>query len=448
MRASKASFREVVSLILIGAIIRAKRKQSLHSRSLKKDSMWVASTQILAATGQLAGIRILTEVLSPSTFGELSLWLGAILLMASGLANPTMQALLKFYPASSQKNQQDIVRTVAARQLVKLVLWIAPVLMPILAAAIYFSWASGASMALVGALIAVEMVRMQYMAILNAIREHKVYGIWSVLDAWGRPIAAWLLVNYFGENINIVLTAFFLASTGLLFWVRQWVPDSGDRNHPSYEELSSRFWRYTLPLLPLGVIGWISGMADRYLLGALMNTRDVGIYVAIYGLVSRPMLMISTMAETSIRPVYYDSVTRGDAVAARKYLLMWSSVVLLAAIAMSILLSLLHQQIAHLFLGPDFREGSHLMFWIAIGYGCLALYHIPARICLAHDAPHFVTITEMIGALLSVAVGFIFINAYGLVGAAIAIPFYYGAQLIISIFFAIQAVNRKSLVTS
>ena len=81
------------------------------------------------------------------------------------------------------------------------------------------------------------------------------------------------------------------------------------------------------------------------------------------------------------------------------------------------------------------------MPWIAAGYGLLALYHISVRVCLAHDAPRAVTLTEAVGAILAVAIGFILIRSYGVFGAAVAVPIYCGIQLVVSVGLAVRSVR-------
>jgi O-antigen/teichoic acid export membrane protein len=179
------------------------------------------------------------------------------------------------------------------------------------------------------------------------------------------------------------------------------------------------------------------------MIGGLLSAQSVGLYAAVYGLASRPMLMLSSIAETSIRPVYYSAVMRNDFQESRKYLITWFAIVFCAGTALCALLSLYHHEVATLLLGPNFREGSYLMPWIAGGYVLFALYHIAVRVCLAHDAPHIVTVTEAGRALLALAIGFVFIKMYGVYGAAIAVPVYCGVQLASSVYLARRSMRSR-----
>src|SRR5262249_20171025 len=107
------------------------------------------------------------------------------------------------------------------------------------------------------------------------------------------------------------------------------------------------------------------------------------------------------------------------------------------------LLTIFHQQLADVLLGPEFREGSFLMPWIGAAYVLLGLYHVAARGRQAHEGRGPVTLTETIGALLAVVIGFSLIRAYGIWGAAAGVPLYYGMQLIMASYFAFSSIGTR-----
>jgi O-antigen/teichoic acid export membrane protein len=291
-------------------------------------------------------------------------------------------------------------------------------------------------------------MRLLRTTVMNASSQHHRYGIWQVGEAWGRPLLAYVATIWWGVHAEVVLGAFIVTSLALYGFLgyspdsRSAVTHSRDFNEG---DLLRKFQTYGWPLIPLGLVGWISGMADRYMIGGMLSAENVGMYAAAYGLASRPLLMLSSIAETSIRPLYYSAIVRNDLPASRKYLVTWFAVVSVAGTAVCLLFALFHEEVAALLLGPRFREASYLMPWIAAGYGLLALYHISARVCLGNDAPQAVTVTETAGALLAVVIGFVFIQAYGLWGAAVAVPVYYGVQFLGSVWLAVRSVRVRQL---
>ena len=97
-----------------------RNKIEMTGRSLLSEGAWLTGLQGLAVLGQLTGVRLLTEILPPAVFGEFSLWLGIVALAAAGLVNPTMQAMLRYYPEYALQGNGGLVKTVAREQLAKI----------------------------------------------------------------------------------------------------------------------------------------------------------------------------------------------------------------------------------------------------------------------------------------------------------------------------------------
>jgi O-antigen/teichoic acid export membrane protein len=411
---------------------------TIRNNSLLSDGAWLTGLQGLAAAGQLVGIRLLTGILPPAIFGEFSLWLGVVVLAASGLANPVMQAMLRYYPEYALQGNGELVKSVACRQLFRIVSWTIPAFLAGGVAVLALGWANWLVLGLLTALVAVEIVRMQGTALLNATRAHRSYGIWAVVEAWGRPGLAWGLVKWMGASTAVVLAGFLLASVCAWAAMRRFVPRGQPRIVPVAEQsaLVSRFWQYTLPLLPLGLLGWVSGMADRYMIGAILSPADAGLYVAIYGLASRPMLMFSSIVETTIRPAFQSALVEGDNRRAHDYLRKWVVMAALGSLLAIALAWVGHSWLAHLLLGEQYRSVSGLLPWIVGGYALLALSDISTRVCYAHSASDRVLLIVLAGSVSALLFGYFNIRAFGLLGAAIAVPLYYGAQLVTSFSFS------------
>jgi O-antigen/teichoic acid export membrane protein len=244
-----------------------------------------------------------------------------------------------------------------------------------------------------------------------------------------------------GVDADVVLAAFIVTSVALYFLLKRKLVGPSAAVQPAREEMErlfQEFRSYTRPLIPIGLIGWTSNMADRYMIGGLLSSKEVGTYVAVYGLASRPTLMLSSIAETAIRPAYYEALRRQSG-ASKKYIGAWFLISGFGSAALWAGFALFHEEVASLLLGPAFRDGAYLAPWIAAGYGLLALVHITTRVCFAHDATKSVLLSEATGAVLSVVVGFPMIYFYGLEGAAMAVPVYFGMQLLLSAYLARRA---------
>lgn len=415
------------------------------ARGLTSDIFSLGTSQVVAVLGQLVGIRLLTEVLTPAVFGEISLLLGVAGLVTSTLINPTLQTLLRYYPAYVESRSPSFVKEVAVKNIWRTAKFALPISLPLLVTAFLFHWVTLVDVLLISALVGVDGVRMFQTTIMNATSQHTRYGVWQIGEAWGRPLVAYVAVIIVGVGTETVLTA-FIATSAVLYAALSRNPPAPTVAVPphgeSEDELLRNFRTYARPLIPLGLIGWISGMADRYMIGGLLSAKDVGAYAAVYGLASRPMLMLSNVAENAIRPAYQTAIERRHPAKSKQYLSVWAAVVLFGGGTFCAFLAFYHGEVAHVFLGPEFQEASYLAPWIAAGYTTLAAYHIAARVCLAHDATWPVSIAEAAGAAMSIAIGFTFIYAFGLPGAAAAVPVYFSLQLLIASYFAFRSVKH------
>ncbi len=405
-----------------------------RSNSLLSDGIWISVTRGIGAAGRLFGLRLLTEVLPPETYGIANLFIGVTALLATGIVNPTMQAVLRYYPEFHRQGEGYLLRAAAWRQISRILIWAAPLIAAAGAAAVWFGWATAIQLLLIALLVVVDMGRTEGFVLLNSVRSHRIYGLWSLLEPWCRPLSAIVLVSYFGVSVEAVLAGFLMASASILFMMRRYLPTDeivvSDKQNMA--ELSCRIWQYTLPLLPLGLLGWVSGMGDRYLIATLLTPADVGRYAAVYGLASSPMLMMGSVAELIIRPRYYQALTGKDTGQMIGYLKRWLSLILVGCLIALLITILGHEYIVGLLLGEAYRGVSYLLPTIVAGYSFLVLSQITTRVCYAHGKTDDVLRIEIWGAIAAVAVGFLLILYQGLVGAVNAIPIYFGIQLMVS----------------
>lgn len=404
----------------------------VQSHSLVTDGIYVSFFQVLAAAGHLTGIRILTEILPTDVFGTFFLLYGAVVLIATAIANPTMQALLRFYPEYYSQGRGFLPRVVARRQILKLILWILPVILLGIAYFLLREKGYGLTVLSLIALAMTEITRTQSLVLLNATRAQRVYGVWVALEGWSRPLFAGALVIYFNASVQLVILGYLAATALILLLMQRFVPKD-DRNVGYPEgDIVDRFWKYTLPILPLGFLGWISGVADRYILGVLLTVADVGTYVAIYGVVSKPFLQVGSTIELAIRPRYYQVLRAGDRTHVLRIERRWLLLVALASVSGILVTFLFHKQISLLLLGEHYRSYSFLMPVIAVGYAMLLLSNFYSRICYARDLTKAVLQIELIGATASIFLAFPFIALWGITGAAAAVPCYFGLQALIA----------------
>lgn len=416
-------------------------------RRLAAESAWVFGGQAAAAIATLVGLRLITELVPPAVYGVVALALGVVALAHGLAAGPLMQAVLRYYPDLVQEGREDPLRHAAIRALRK------PLLLSLGGLAVlgagwslyqpHDAWLAVLSVALFLA----EVARSVEITFLNAARHQRAMAVAITADAWLRPLAAAVLLWAFGVSSWAVMAGYLAGCLLTLAGIRFAGPASAQDNTrpervPAGSDIPRRLWAYALPLTALPVIAWLSGQADRYIVGGLAGVATAGLYAALYGLASKPFLMFSAGVELALRQPYYATASAEDRAAERRALALWLAAVTAVALPLLLLFVLFHGEIAALLLAAEYRTHSVLMAWVAAGYVLLSIAQVLERVCYAHHDTRGVLWVEASGAALSMIVAAPLVFAYGIEGAAWAAPVYFGAQLLIAAARARRAWRR------
>lgn len=419
-------------------------------RRILGETVWVLLGQGLSALATLAGLRLITEFVPPLVYGTVALALGVVALAHGLAAGPLMQAVLRLYPEVARAGGEQTLRREALRALRKP----AGLALAALAAAgaawwlhrPHDGWAVGAAVLL----FVIEIARSVEITFSNAARRQREMAWLMIADAWARPLCAVAGVWVFGAHAGSVLAGYLSGAVLALagFWAVRRASQRGGVQPAAVPavapELSQRLWAYAWPLTALPLIGWVSGQADRYLIGAFAGVAQAGLYAALYGLASKPFLMLSASVELVLRQPYYGRVSAGDRAGARRALRVWLAAVIGGAAALCGLIVIWHAPLAGLLLAAEYRVHSALMGWIAAGYVLLAAAQVLERVCYAHHDTRGVAAVQTAGALLSIAIAAPLVWRYGLEGAAWAVPLYFGAQLALTLARARRAWRHAS----
>lgn len=414
------------------------------------DAAWIAGGQIAAAVGTVLGVRLLTELLAPTTFGVIALALGAAALATNIVCTPLTQAAMHFYPVLANQGGAADLRTALFRALRRSGTCALLVLGALALLYAHHDWGSVALAILLAALFAFDCVRLANLSLLNASRQHKTYALWLAADTCLRPLLAATALWIFGASAEAVLAAYVLVSLVLavLFGTaaaqlthaasptRSELPAGQHSPQTGTAPLERRLWSYAVPLIPLGLVGWANGLGDRYIIGGMMSVADAGLYAAIYGLASRPFIGIQQMVELVVRPVYQAAVSRQDFHKANRLFVLWLAAVTGAGLLMWGALMLWRVEIAALLLGKAYRGAAPLLPWIAAGYLLLSMSYVFERVCYAHAVTRRVFMIQAITAVAAVMATLLGTSHWGLIGAAAAVPVYFSVQLAMAALFA------------
>jgi O-antigen/teichoic acid export membrane protein len=412
----------------------------------RSEVFWVVAGQALSALGTLVGVRLLTQMLAPAQYGVLSLALGMSVLAGNLVTAPLTQAAIHFYPRYSAERLCEL-RDSLWRGLRRLLPWIT--LVALIGGAYYSLSRRGSPglVVLVLLLFALECWRTSCLSLLNAAREQRRYGLWSACDAWFRPLAAAAAVLLAGHGAMAALAGYVLTSATLsLLWSRNLWPARAPAAVPPSQAraLDMAMWSYALPLIPLGLLTWVTTLGDRYIIGGALSVSDAGLYAAVYGLAYSPFMILSSAAEQAIRPVYQTAVSHGDQERARRLLWLWLAGVCLLCAAGVLLFAATHDLIARVLISPGYRHASWLMPWVALGYGIRCVSYVFERVCYAYGRTWRVLLIQVCAASTTLIVTPLAVLNFGLQGAACAVPVCFGMQCLAAALLARRTIREAA----
>jgi O-antigen/teichoic acid export membrane protein len=419
---------------------------------LTRDAFCLAFGQGVVALAMLLGMRVITELVSQSVYGQVSLLVGITLLGRQTFAFPYLQAALRLYPDAVATNEVPIFRKIIRTNLLKTVAISMTLLL--IGGIIYTSLNNDISFilfAIAAGLLACDVALTLDTDLYNAARNHRHFVTITIGNAWLRPGLAVLAIYFLGSTAGAVLGGYFAATFLVLILLRILpvqrvgvVPGSKSSNN--INELSKQIHKYAFPLIPLAVVGWVSSLSDRYLIAAFIDMKSVGLYAAAYNLMSMPFNMVQAVIERSLRPVYFDAVSSGNRTLANHHFSLWLISVLTICTVGVVCVFFFCDFIVHICLASGYYESAVFMPWIALGHFFLATSQVYENRCLAFKKPSYVLMIRTGGAALSLIIAIPFIRYYGLSGAAWAVPVYFGAQLLLSILFSGKITIHKGFV--
>jgi O-antigen/teichoic acid export membrane protein len=408
----------------------------IHRGIIQQGKKVFALGQIAQVLALLAGIRLLTEYLPPQTFGAVSLSLGLLTFGMSIFCKPFLQAALRFYPEAAHKGRVSVLKKIVNGLLLKTTGML--VLILAIAGLLFRQRVSLLLVTSLIGLVIVDVIRTREINFLNAGRRQRPFALWLALDAWARPLAAVAMIFAFGISTGSVIAGYFAGSLIILAFFFKIINRESVTGALELKDktLSAEIRRYALPLIPLAVISWMSSLSDRYLIGGMAGLEQVGIYVAIYGLVSQPFLMTQLVIEQTVRPVYFEAIACGNSAREQKAFLSLLAATGLACVCGVAIITLFRGEIAGLLLAKKYRSGAGLIPWVALGYAFLSISYVFEKICYAYKRTKDVLVIEAAGAAACLCLEIPAIYYFGIYGAAVSVPVYFGIQLVVSIIMA------------
>jgi len=284
-----------------------------------KEISWITFGQIFIVVGGLFGVRLLTNYLTPSQYGELSLGLSLGVLINGVFIGPISNGSSRFFSAANlEKDSGNYFRAVfnILLKVLLLIFIFSLLLITIFSFLGYQKWLN----LLIASLCFGCFYGLNNMLnnIQNASRKRFVVAIHKILMTFFRFLFAILLIKFFGDSTdNAMLGQAFGMLMVLLsqtFFLKKLLDESSigviKRNLTCTWE--SKIMKYSWPFATWGILDYFVNSIDRWALHFFSSPETLGLYAVIYQVGYYPIALIINLLTNYIEPIYYQKAGDGD----------------------------------------------------------------------------------------------------------------------------------------
>jgi len=281
-----------------------------------------------------------------------------------------------------------------------------------------------------------QPIMIAYFALLKAMQNLKMYIIVFNFYFSMQIFLMIISIVYFdmkhnGYILSIVITNLFFVTIVFIFIYNQ--INFCLKNKYIKESLS-----YSLPIIPVDGIGLISTMIDRYYILKFIGLAGVGVYFVGYQ-VALIVNLITRAINSAYLPMFFSKYENNETDYNEIYRIGEFMVYISALIAL--VLSVFSPILIELLFDKSYAEAKNVIIYLSFSSAFTSVYFLNTNVLsLEVVLVKLKTIGIIIGAIISVVLGFFMTKYCGLVGAAISTL----SGFVITTLILIYIVNKKT----
>lgn len=357
-------------------------------RRLFKEGSWIATGQLVSVAGSLVLVRVLTDYLDPSSYGELALGLTIGGLVNQVVTGGVGAGISRYYSIATEKfcltpylRASSILMgwALLGIMVIGIILIVGLIgtghaeLISLTVVVLLFSILSGFNSSLSG--------------IQNAARQRHIVALHSAMDAWLKIGLTLAVIPWLGRTgtavvIGYVLSAIVITTSQLFFMSRLVcsVQFSHSEASGTGDNWIAEIWKFSWPFSVWGIFTWMQQASDRWALQFFSSTDDVGAYTVLYQLGFVPISLATGLLVSLVSPILFQRV--GDATEHARVQAVYDMtrkiaiLVMVVTVVCAIFVRVFHDLIFQLLTNERYHAVSHLMPWFVIAGGFQACHHI------------------------------------------------------------------------
>jgi O-antigen/teichoic acid export membrane protein len=394
---------------------------------IKSELAWVIVGQTIAAVAALAGVRIMTGLLSPVAYGELALGTTVSLLIVSSLFGPLTNGINRFYAPAMGMGEIGAYLQAARRLALSATGIVVIVAICMTTGLVIGRQTRWVPLGLVSLLFAVLS---GYNGILsgvqNAARQRSIVALHQGIESWTRVGFAAALVFWLGATSTVSILGYTAGIIVVL--ASQYVFFRRIRETPGISAPRANWHRqilqYSWPFYTWSLFTWAQISSDRWALALFANARDVGLYAALFQLGNNPISMASAMAMQLLAPIFYQRA--GDGSDSRRNAdisrLGWRFTMLTLGLTGIAVCGgmLLHTQIFQILVAKKYASVSFLLPYMLLASGIFVASQMIELSLMSQMKTKMLIVAKITSALLGITLNFAGAFWYGVKGVVVA----------------------------
>lgn len=424
----------------------------------KEEFFWVALGQALAFIGSILGVKLLTNVMTPSEYGDVALGMTIVGFINSVLFGPLGNVIIRYYSIMKDNHKDQLYFLLLKNIHLKLIIFLVISFVPILFILHYFlkSWTLITFCSFLFAIIL--GINSNATSFFSAIRDRKFVALSQGAVTVLKTMIAVAFVIFIGREGFWAINGYTVGTIFILFWQYKvfigWREKSSisspktptpSFSQDDYKIYLKKFLKYGSPFIIYSILSSISLYGDRWFIQYLFDKDSIGIYFAIFQIAHAPFLIFLGVVTQFVTPIIFERAGAMDSankISSSDRLL--NLTILFSTAIMVIILAAYYffsHEIVVLFTSLAYGQHHGLLYIISLGFAFFYVAQIVFLRAQIKQKPGVILPAWIIRGISFIALCFVFAKHFGLNGIAWA---YCGSSFLFLLFVVISVYDLKN----
>lgn len=357
----------------------------LKNKRLVSEFSWVVFGQVSSVILGMMLIRILTEHLNPTEYGELSLILTLGVLTCVIPSAYFLSGIERMYRMAVEKKEEyeyysAIKKMAKSSGLLSLIILSLILIVLKVGFPKYWEWHEEILLAALFTIVSSYSTALTF--IFNAARERSLVATYIFIDSLLKIILILMLAYFIVVNVYTVLLIYVIATVVTLIMryhtFLKKMPKSFliRRGTSTSTEWKNKMYQYSKPFVYFQLFTWMHTSSDRWALEMYSSTESAGLLVVLMQVGYMPATIFCGMLITYISPILFDIYGGGgmkNKIEVHNISIKISYLMLFVTIIVTVASYFLHGLVFDVLTNEKYHSVSYLMPWTVLSAGLFSI---------------------------------------------------------------------------